>query len=452
MSNSTENTQSNKKIQPIIKVIGVGGGGSNAVTHMYNEGIVDVDFYICNTDAQALSISPVENKIQIGQKLTEGRGAGNNPEVGKNATLESREEIIEILEQNTKMLFITAGMGGGTGTGAAPVIAEIAKELGIITIGIITTPFDFEGKVRMRQAIKGVEEIEKHVDSLLIINNEKLRRIFGELTLSAAFGEADNILAVAAKGIAEIITVHGHVNVDFADVETVMKDSGVAILGSAIASGENRSIHAIKKALNSPLLNSNDISGARNILLNVTSGTDEFKLDELGEITDYVQSLVKDDVQIIWGNGIDPQLEESIRVVIIATGFKKKDVHKVFAEKQKETDKLVVILEDKKEQKTTNSSIIGSPIVEKIETVNEAEVKYNDVVEKHELIDKQPVVETVFSNIQMRTQENTAAQRAKTIKTKTKKKAKRKSNKSITTQAGAWIQTTLDSLFSEENR
>ncbi len=445
MSDSTENTETKKKSKSIIKVIGVGGGGSNAVTYMYKEGIVDVDFYICNTDAQALNISPVENKIAIGQKLTEGRGAGNNPEIGEKAAIESSDEIRAILEKDTKMLFITAGMGGGTGTGSAPIIAKIAKKLGILTIGIVTTPFDFEGQVRLNHAIKGLEEIEKHLDSLLVINNEKLRRIYGELTLSAAFEKADSVLSVAAKGIAEIITVHGHVNVDFADVETVMKDSGVAILGSATARGENRSLHAIKKALNSPLLNNNDISGAKNILLNVTSGVEEFKLDELGEITDYVQSIVKDDVQIIWGNSTDLSLDEKIRVVIIATGFKKKNIHKVFETKQKEEDKQVVVLEDKPVEKNQHVQVVQQITSEKTEDSKELVIEDNKAKESHKSIEEKTIEKTIFNEVPSKTVNH----RAETLK-KTKKKAKRKSKKSITTQAGEWIQTTIDSLFSEE--
>ena len=258
MSEQIQNQETIETSPNIIKVIGVGGGGSNAVGHMFNNGIINVDFFICNTDAQALEKNPIENKIQIGKELTEGRGAGNNPEVGKKAAEESSEYIKGILSKDTKMLFITAGMGGGTGTGAAPVIAKIAKELGILTVGIITIPFNFEGKVRLKQALTGVEEIEKYVDSLLVINNEKLRKIHGDQKISEAFSQADDVLAVAAKGIAEIITVHGQVNVDFADVETVMKNSGVAIMGSATAGGESRSLHAIKKALNSPLLSNSN--------------------------------------------------------------------------------------------------------------------------------------------------------------------------------------------------
>ncbi|WP_439184894.1 cell division protein FtsZ [Carboxylicivirga taeanensis] len=305
----------------IIKVIGVGGGGSNAVNYMYGLGIKDVNFVVCNTDAQALESSPVPVKIQLGESLTEGRGAGNRPDRGRESAIENLEDVVEVLKQNTKMVFVTAGMGGGTGTGAAPIIAKTAKEMGILTVGIVTIPFRFEGKLRISQALDGIAEMEKNVDSLLIINNERLREMFGDLKLSNAFSKADDVLATAAKGIAEIITVHGYINVDFADVETVMKDSGVAIMGSAYAEGETRAIDAIQASLESPLLNNNEIRGARNILLNITSGTEEITMDEVGEITDYVQEVVGDDASIIWGTGSDESLGKQVCVTIIATGF-----------------------------------------------------------------------------------------------------------------------------------
>lgn len=309
------------KSTSIIKVIGVGGGGSNAVNFMYSQGIRDVSFVICNTDAQALANSPIPLKVQLGQTLTEGRGAGNKPDRGRQAAIESTEELSRVLQDNTKMVFITAGMGGGTGTGAAPVIAKTAKEMGILTVGIVTIPFKFEGKVRINQAIDGISEMEKNVDSLLIINNEKLRDMYGDLKLSNAFAKADNVLTTAAKGIAEIITVHGYINVDFADVETVMKDSGVAIMGSGSGVGEFRAIDAIQAALESPLLNNNNISGAGNILLNITSGKDEITMDEVGKITDYVQDVVGHSASIIWGTGNDETLDDEVVVTIIATGF-----------------------------------------------------------------------------------------------------------------------------------
>lgn len=305
----------------IIKVIGVGGGGGNAVNYMYNLGINDVSFVICNTDAQALVNSPIPIKVQLGESLTEGRGAGNKPDKGRQAAIESIGEISRVLEDNTRMVFITAGMGGGTGTGAAPIIAKTAKEMGILTVGIVTIPFKFEGKVRINQAIDGISEMEKYVDSLLIINNEKLREMYGDLKVSNAFSKADNVLATAAKGIAEIITVHGYINVDFADVETVMKDSGVAIMGSGTGVGEFRAIDAIQAALESPLLNNNKIKGASNILLNITSGVEEITMDDVGQVTDYVQEMVGQSASMIWGTGIDERLTDEVVVTIIATGF-----------------------------------------------------------------------------------------------------------------------------------
>ena len=270
----------------IIKVVGVGGGGSNAVNHMFRLGIKDVNFVICNTDAQALSNSPVPLRVQLGASLTEGRGAGNKPEVGKQAAIESLDEIKDALSANTRMVFITAGMGGGTGTGAAPIIAKASKDMGILTVGIVTIPFKNEGPRRITQALDGIAEMEKYVDSLLVINNEKIREMYGDLRVSEAFSKADDVLAIAAKGIAEIITVHGFINVDFADVHTVMSNSGVAIMGSATAEGENRAIQAIQNAITSPLLNDNDIKGARNILVNITSGSEEVTMDEIGQIID----------------------------------------------------------------------------------------------------------------------------------------------------------------------
>lgn len=309
----------------IIKVIGVGGGGGNAVNHMYNQGIVGVDFIICNTDAQALELSPIPNKVQLGASLTEGRGAGSMPEVGKNSAIESIEDVKELLGATTKMIFITAGMGGGTGTGASPIIAQAARELGILTVGIVTTPFNFEGKRRKQQADEGLEAFKKHVDTLLVISNDKLREMYGNLTLSNAFAEADNILTTAAKGIAEIITVPGYINVDFEDVKTVMQSSGVAIMGSASAEGEGRAFKAVQSALASPLLNDNDIEGARYILLNITSGEKEVLMDEVSEITDYIQNQAGLTADIIWGNCYDETLGDKISVTLIATGFQTKE-------------------------------------------------------------------------------------------------------------------------------
>lgn len=305
----------------IIKVIGVGGGGSNAVNYMYQQGIKDVNFVICNTDAQALEKSPVTIKLQLGAKTTQGLGAGNKPEIGRQAALETADELVELLSKSTKMVFITAGMGGGTGTGAAPVIARAAKELGLLTVAIVTIPFQFEGAQRLKQAVDGIKELQEHVDSLLIISNEKLREIYGNLKLGQAFAKADNILATAAKGIAEMITVSGYINVDFADVQTVMTNSGVALMGSGIAEGENRALLATQMALSSPLLNNNDITGAKSVLLNITYGTDEISMDEVGQITDYISSSLSRDALVIWGAGMDESLGNQVNVTIIATGF-----------------------------------------------------------------------------------------------------------------------------------
>ncbi len=308
----------------IIKVIGVGGGGSNAVNHMYRLGIKGVDFIICNTDKQALEKSPVPHKIQLGNSLTKGLGAGARPEIGRDSALESIDEIKALLTENTEMVFITAGLGGGTGTGAAPVIASIAKELGILTVGIVTIPFSFEGKKRREQAERGLEEMKKYVDTLIVIGNDKLREIYGSLKMTEAFAHADNVLTSAAKSIAEIISLHMHVNVDFNDVKTVMQNSGVAIMGSAIASGEKRAIRAVEAALVSPLLNDNDISGARHVLLNIMSGSDDIEMDEFGEITDFIQEAAGGTAELITGYGTDPSLGDNVSVTIIATGFNSK--------------------------------------------------------------------------------------------------------------------------------
>lgn len=326
----------------IIKVIGVGGGGSNAVNHMYHQGIKGVEFLVCNTDAQALEISPVPNKIQLGPSLTEGRGAGSIPEVGKKAAMENIDEIKALLSKNTKMLFVTAGMGGGTGTGAAPIIAGIAKEMGILTVGIVTVPFSHEGRKRKTQADLGIEELKKNVDALLIICNDKLREIHGNLQMSKAFAQADDILTIAAKSIAEIITVTMQVNVDFADIETVMKDSGVAIMGAATADGEQRAIRAAEQAIDSPLLNDNHIEGARYILLNITSGDCEATMDEVGEITEYIQTQAGQTADIIMGIGTDATLGDKIGVTIIATGFKSNN--EITVDQNKKPERIVHVL------------------------------------------------------------------------------------------------------------
>ena len=307
----------------IIKVIGIGGGGNNAVNHMFEKGIKDVNFVVCNTDHQALAKSPVPIKVQIGESITEGRGAGSKPEVGRQAALENIEEMMQAISGNTKMVFLTTGMGGGTGTGAIPVIAKACKDAGLLTIAVVTIPFKSEGKIRIRYAIDGITELKDYVDSLLVINNEKLREIYGDQGVSTAFAKADDILTTAVKGIAEIITVAGYINVDFADVETVMKNSGVAIMGMGVAAGESRAHKAIENALASPLLNSNDITGAKSILINISSGSgaNELTMDELGEITDYMYETASEDALIIRGLSQDESLSDKISVTIIATGF-----------------------------------------------------------------------------------------------------------------------------------
>lgn len=330
-----------KEKSSIIKVVGVGGGGGNAVNHMYKQGITGVDFIICNTDAQALELSPIPNKVQLGASLTEGMGAGSIPEVGKNSAIENIEDVKQMLGSNTKMLFITAGMGGGTGTGASPIIAKAAREMDILTVGIITTPFAFEGKRRKMQAEEGLEELKKYVDSFLVISNDKMRQIFGNLTLGSAFAQADDILTTAAKGIAEIITHPGYINVDFKDVRTVMKDSGVAIMGSYAADGDNRASRAVEGALSSPLLKDNQIEGARYILLNISSGVDqEVTMDEVSIITDYIQEEAGLAADLIWGNCVDETLGNKLSVTIIATGFQTKDER----EKEESNKKVVSML------------------------------------------------------------------------------------------------------------
>jgi len=305
----------------VIKVIGVGGGGSNAINHMFQQGIKGVDFVICNTDAQALQNSGVPNKIQLGVNLTEGLGAGANPEIGEQAARESIEEIRTMLDTNTKMVFITAGMGGGTGTGAAPVIAKIAKEMDILTVGIVTMPFQFEGKIRIAQAQKGIENLRDHVDSLVVINNNKLREVYGNLGFKAGFSKADEVLSTASRGIAEVITHHYTQNIDLRDAKTVLSNSGTAIMGSSTASGTNRASEAIMRALDSPLLNDNKITGAKNVLLLIVSGSQEITIDEIGEINDHIQTEAGHGANIIMGVGEDESLQESISVTIIATGF-----------------------------------------------------------------------------------------------------------------------------------
>lgn len=349
------------KLSPsIIMVTGVGGGGSNAVNHMFELEIADVSFMVCNTDPQALRNSPVPVKVRLGQN---GLGAGNNPEKGRQAALESLDEIIEIYKrEGTKMVFITAGMGGGTGTGAAPVIARAAKELGILTVAIVTLPFKTEGPKRMRQAQQGIEELRGCVDSLLLINNENIQEIFGKLTLTEAFGKADDILATAARGIAEVITRENTVNVDFADVQTVMSDSGVALMGSGRASGEDRAMKVANMALESPLLNHNDIAGAKNILINITSGDEEITLEETYMITEYIQERAGNNADIIWGAGKDDALGQDIEVTIIATGFDYAQMNMVsYSPLQDYKDSL---RKANVRGESENDAVAGEPVVE----------------------------------------------------------------------------------------
>lgn len=357
-----------KNQSSIIKVIGVGGGGGNAVNYMYSLGIDGVDFIVCNTDSQALAQSPIPNKIQLGPHLTQGLGAGANPEIGKQAGEESIDDIAKILKVNTRMAFITAGMGGGTGTGGAPIVAKVCRDLGILTVGIVTTPFTYEGRKRLNQAQEGITRMREHVDTILIISNDKLRQQFGNLPFTQAFAKADNVLATAAKCITDLITVDGKVNLDFNDVQTVMKSGGVAILGSAVATGEDRARKAVEEALSSPLLNDSEIEGAKWILLNVTSasGDHEHTLDELEIIQGYVQEQAGNTCDIILGMGHDPNLGENISVTIIATGFHHQEIVAQFPEKKKEEEpvKVVVELGQKDTEKLIDAAAEAAPKVE----------------------------------------------------------------------------------------
>ncbi len=335
-----------KNQSSIIKVIGVGGGGSNAVNYMHSLGIEGVDFVVCNTDSQALTLSPVHNKIQLGPHLTQGLGAGANPEIGKQASEESMEDISKILSVNTRMAFITAGMGGGTGTGGAPVVSKICKDLNILTVGIVTTPFTYEGRKRMKQAQDGIDRMREHVDTILIISNDKLRQQYGNLPFTQAFAQADNVLATAAKCITDVINTTGQINVDFADVCTVMKNGGVAILGSAEVAGERRAEKAVEEALSSPLLNDNDITGAKWILLNITSAAGEYEhtMDEAEAIQAYVQQQAGEDCDVILGMGHDPNLGDKIAVTVIATGFSHKGLNTEMPARKNEPEKIIVKL------------------------------------------------------------------------------------------------------------
>ncbi len=373
----------------VIKVIGIGGGGSNAINHMFRQGINGVDFVICNTDAQALENSPVPKKIQLGVSLTEGLGAGANPHIGEQAAVESIEEIKSMLTTNTKMIFITAGMGGGTGTGAAPIIAKMAKELDILTVGIVTIPFQFEGKMRNDQAQIGIENLREHVDSLIVINNNKLREVYGNLGFKAGFSKADEVLATAARGIAEVITHHYTQNIDLRDAKTVLANSGTAIMGSASASGSNRAHEAIAKALDSPLLNDNKIKGATNVLLLIVSGSEEITIDEIGEISDYIQSEAGNVANIIMGVGEDESLDSAISITVIATGFNAEQQNDIV---NTEAKKIIHTLED--EQKAEQILSAG-PSSDPIDlTTSDPEGKSNNddserPIIKHTLFDEE---------------------------------------------------------------
>jgi len=374
----------------VIKVIGVGGGGSNAINHMFQSGINGVDFIICNTDAQALENSPVPNKIQLGVSLTEGLGAGANPEVGEQAAMESMEEIKATLEHTTKMVFITAGMGGGTGTGAAPVIARAAKELGILTVGIVTTPFQFEGMPRCKQAQAGIERLRDNVDSLIVINNNKLRDIYGNLGYKAGFSKADEVLSTAAKGIAEVITHHYTQNIDLRDAKTVLSDSGTAIMGSANASGSARANEAISKALDSPLLNDNKITGAQNVLLLIVSGSQEITIDEIGEINDFIQLEAGHGANIIMGIGEDEELGDAISVTIIATGFATDQQDTIV---NTESKRIIHTLDD---EHKANQEVVA----EKVEPSININVPLDEPIIKHQLEDiEEPEIEIPESDL-----------------------------------------------------
>ena len=375
----------------VIKVIGVGGGGSNAINHMFQQGIKGVDFYICNTDAQALQNSGVPNKIQLGLNLTEGLGAGANPDIGEQSAVESFEDISQMLDTNTKMVFITAGMGGGTGTGAAPIIAKMAKDLDILTVGIVTMPFQFEGKMRLEQSQKGIEKLRNVVDSLIVINNNKLREVYGNLGFKAGFSKADEVLSTAARGIAEVITHHYTQNIDLRDAKTVLSNSGTAIMGSAISAGQNRAQDAIRKALDSPLLNDNKITGAKNVLLLIVSGSHEITIDEIGEINDHIQNEAGHGANIIMGVGEDESLEESIAVTIIATGFNIEQQDEI---SNTETKKVVHSLEEEQDMSASDRDpVIITPVIEMEEKKEEPVVRHtleldDDIIEIEKVEEK----------------------------------------------------------------
>ncbi len=413
MAEEFVNFQFPKATSSIIKVIGAGGAGCNAVNHMFEEGIKGVDYIICNTDAQALENSPVPVKIQLGVTLTEGRGAGNKPEMGEEAARENYEDLKKVLQDNTKMLFITAGMGGGTGTGAAPVIASLARELDILTIAVVTIPSPAEGKKRYDQAQEGINKLKEYVDSMLVISNDRLHNIYGDLPASQAFKMADNIVATAVKGVAEIITVHGNVNIDYTDVHTVMHKSEVFIMGTGFATGEGRALEAVHAALESPLLDSNDIYGTKNILLNIISGSEEIRIGEIGEIIETLQEKAGQEADIIWGNGFDDRLGDKISVTILATGFDtnpnsilqpKKETQKFELEEEKEPENKLSDFsffdeeketEEKVQEEEPEETIIVNPQPEPVFQKKEKKVKR---VKKEKKRRDEPVTESNVDN------------------------------------------------------
>ena len=435
----------------IIKVFGVGGGGSNAVNHMFDQGIVGVNFVILNTDAQALDMSRISNKIQLGPLSTQGLGAGARPEMGEKAAEESLEAIKDLLSKNTKMVFITAGMGGGTGTGAAPVVARVAREMGVLTVGIVTTPFWFEGKTRYNHAMEGIQRLRENVDTLLIINNDKIREMYGNLKRSEAFGHANNILTMAAKAISEIITVPGEINVDFADVQTVMKNGGSAIMGCATAEGEGRALRAAEGALNSPLLNDNEIKGAKKVLVNITTGAQQVTMDEIGEIMEYVQAAAGS-TDIILGACDDSSMEEKLTVTIIATGFEvgrkpaytEQKVVKVYQlnDKMEEAKPVAPVVEEKVEEpvkaEVEQTPVVETPAVEvELETEEETFTLFTtaveeetsktdfviefDVTREEQKIEETPVVEEPTPVTEEKTEEPVVEKREEEYVTFTKK-------------------------------
>jgi cell division protein FtsZ len=438
----------------VIKVIGVGGGGSNAVTHMFKQGIVGVEYAITNTDRQALEASPVPTKIPLGPELTDGRGAGSKPEIGRQACIESVDKVKDFL-QGTKMIFVTAGLGGGTGTGAAPVIAKAAQEMGVLTVGIVTIPFSFEGRRRAKQALVGLEELRKYVDSLLVISNDKLREIHGNLVLGEAFGQADNILTSAAKGIAEIITIGGVVNVDFEDVNTVMRNSGVAIMGTAMVEGEDRANRAIETSLNSPLLEENKIKGAQHILLNITSGTQQITMDEIVEITDYLQEEAGYGTDLIWGHCVDENMGEKISVTLIATGFEQQSLPN--SEQTSKRGKVRIPLEDHSSEKDVEEETNTVDLDDEDSSSNVFE--FEDVEDMYEDLDRrghQQQEPFIKDEIRRQNEERkkqriqSDAQRRETLRSKTKNLTKKAIVEMESTPAFRRRRVELDDEASED--